>query len=129
LVAQAIRPRKRVLKRLLSERWDTHEVIDKISVEAENAGKASKDKINSNGDIITVKFELFERFFKDLMKNYKEDSYVEWLTEFYEKRPIYSTDRINDVLYIYCQYDTKKRDRYSRIRVVKIYTEKPFYVQ
>ena len=57
------------------------------------------------------------------MKNYKEDSYVEWLTEFYEKRPIYYTDRINDVLYIYCQYDTKKRGRYSRIRVVKIYTE------
>ena len=47
-----------------SERWDTHEVIDKISVEAENDGKALRDKINSNGDIITVKFELFERFVK-----------------------------------------------------------------
>ena len=84
-------------------RYDTHEVLGVISVEAENENRKEGEKLNSNGDIITIEFERFKKFVKELMKDYKEDSYVEWLTNFdpCQRANFSYSDRSSDVLYIY----------------------------
>ena len=105
-------------------RCDTHEVLDIISVEAENEQKKEGEKLNSNGDIITIDFEWFKKFVKELMKDYKEDSYVEWLTNFdpCQRTSFSYSDRSSDVLYTYFEYSQEKFGANER-KVVNLYTE------
>ena len=103
-------------------RYDTHEVVKYGSVEAENENKKEGEKLSSSGHIITIKFDRFEKFVRELMKGYEEDPYVEWLMKFDsdqsdQRKPFYYADRRSDVRYVlFCYY--KEREKF-----VEIYTD------
>ena len=99
-------------------RYDTHEVDGYCSVRSKNEYIEEDKKINSNGCIITIKFDRFERFVKELMMNLKEDPYVDWLLRFDCGRRFRYHDRMADVSYVYFYYYMKEKEK-----LVDIFTE------
>ena len=100
-------------------RYDTHEVVMYGSIEAENENRKENEKLSSNGHIVTIEFNRFEKFVRELMKGYEEDSYVEQLLRFDSNQSITFgyADRKSDVRYVhFCYY--KKGEKF-----VEIYTD------
>ena len=99
-------------------RHDTYEVDGYCSVRSKNEDIEGDKKINSNGYIITIKFDRFERFVKELMMDLKEDPYVDWLLKFDCGRRFSYHDRMADVSYVYFYYYIKEKEK-----LVDIFTE------
>lgn len=62
-------------------RYVTYEVCGRISFVAENESREveGKEPLNSNGDILSIRFRYFERFVKELLKEYDEEPFIEAL--------------------------------------------------
>ena len=108
-------------KEYFEPKWTTHEVCGFMSVEAENDGKSEKEKLLSSGYIITIEFNRFKKFVKDIMKDYEEDSYIEWVTDF-NCRAFHYYDKKEGVIRTLFRYKDEKFGSNSR-KVVDLYTD------
>ncbi len=118
-------------------RYDTHEVygIRSVAVENEQREGEGKEPLDSDGDIVTIEFDRFKKFVIEIMKDYDETPFTDWLLTFKDNETFRYADRKKDISYTHFYYyeegTTKKSlvDLYTEpVKIQDVLDMRPLYI-